>query len=126
MDAYEEFGADMVIAEANQGGDMVKAVLTQEKQFVPIRLVHASRSKRARADPAAALYERGLVHHAGRFPDLEDQMCQFDGTGASPTAWTRWSGRSPISSRNPAEPTRKCESSKFKLSCHPRICGGPS
>lgn len=84
IDAYEEFSADSVIAEANQGGDMVKAVLSNEMEFVPVRLVHATRSKRVRAQPAAQLYEKGLVHHAGRFPELEDQLCQYDGTGASP------------------------------------------
>jgi phage terminase large subunit-like protein len=84
MDAYEEFSADGIIAEANQGGDMVRAVLTQEKEFAPIRLVHATRGKQIRAQPAASLYERGLVHHAGRFPELEDQLCHYDGTGHSP------------------------------------------
>ncbi len=63
---------------------MVRAVLTQEMETAPIRLVHATRAKRTRAEPAAALYERGAVHHAGRFPELEDQLCQYDGTGAIP------------------------------------------
>jgi phage terminase large subunit-like protein len=84
IDAYEDFAADTVIAEANQGGDMVKAVLANEMEFVPIRLVHATRAKQVRATPAAVLYEKGLVHHAGRFPELEDQLCQYDGTGTSP------------------------------------------
>jgi len=84
LDAYEMFEADSIVAEANQGGDMVKAVLTQEMEFAPVRLVHATRAKRTRAAPAAALYERGAVHHAGRFPELEDQLCQYDGTGTSP------------------------------------------
>lgn len=84
MDAYEEFEADRIVAEANQGGDMVRAVLNQEMEGAPIALVHATRSKRTRANPAASLYERGQVAHAGRFPELEDQLCQYDGTGASP------------------------------------------
>ena len=84
LDAYEEFAADRIVAEANQGGDMVMAVLTQEMSDVPVQLVHATRSKRTRAEPAAARYERGLVAHVGRFPELEDQLCQYDGTGGSP------------------------------------------
>ena len=84
IDAYEDFEADGIVAEANQGGDMVAAVLAQEMAHAPVRLVHATRAKRTRAEPAAARYERGLVHHAGRFPELEDQLCQYDGTGSSP------------------------------------------
>ena len=75
--AYHHHNADKVIAEANQGGDMVRAVLRQADPDLPIRLVHASRAKRARAEPIAALYGQGRVHHAGRFPALEDQMCVF-------------------------------------------------
>jgi phage terminase large subunit-like protein len=82
---YEEFEADAVIAEANQGGEMVRAVLMQAAACnLPIRLVHARRGKQVRAAPAAALYERGRIHHAGIFPELEDQLCQYDGTGSSP------------------------------------------
>jgi phage terminase large subunit-like protein len=49
-----------------------------------VKLVHASRDKRTRATPFAALYEQGRVHHVGALPGLEDQMCQYDGTGSSP------------------------------------------
>jgi phage terminase large subunit-like protein len=84
IDAFEEFHADSIVAEANQGGEMVRAVLRQELSSAPIRLVHATRDKQTRATPYAALYERGRVHHAGTFAELEDQLCQFDGTGASP------------------------------------------
>ena len=49
-----------------------------------VKLVHASRGKTTRAQPAATLYERNRVHHAGVFPELEDQMCNYDGTGKSP------------------------------------------
>ena len=79
--AYEDFQADAIIAEANQGGEMVRAVLAQAGAHLPIRLVHASRGKLARAAPAAALYEQGRVHHIGAFAELEDQMCQYDGSG---------------------------------------------
>jgi phage terminase large subunit-like protein len=79
--AYEDFQADAIIAEANQGGEMVRTVLQQADTHLPVTLVHASRGKLARAAPAAALYEQGRVHHIGAFPELEDQMCQFDGSG---------------------------------------------
>ena len=58
--------------------------LLRELVTAPVKLVHASRDKKTRATPIAALYERGLVHHVGCMPELEDQMCQFDGTGKSP------------------------------------------
>ena len=80
--AYEDFQADAIIAEANQGGEMVRAVLRQAQANLPVTLVHASRGKLARAAPAAALYEQGKVHHRGCFPELEDQMCQYDGSGS--------------------------------------------
>ncbi|MGJ3231322.1 MAG: DNA-packaging protein [Oceanicaulis sp.] len=69
--------ADHVVAEANQGGDMVRAVLQAAAPDLRVRLVHASRGKRARAEPVAALYAAGRIAHAGRFPKLEDQMCAF-------------------------------------------------
>ena len=83
-DAYEDFEADSIVAEANQGGDMVKQVLLDALPNVAVKLVHATRDKRTRAQPAAALYEQGRVHHVGSFPDLEDQMCNYDGEGKSP------------------------------------------
>ncbi len=83
-EAFTAFDADLVIAEANQGGEMVRAVLTEQFPDLPLRLVRASRGKTVRALPVAALYEQGRVHHAGCFAALEDQMCQYDGTGKSP------------------------------------------
>ena len=83
-DAYEEFDADCVVAEANQGGDMVRAVLTDEMAEMPLKLVHATRGKTMRAEPVARRYETARVHHAGVFPELEDQMCSYDGEGKSP------------------------------------------
>jgi phage terminase large subunit-like protein len=84
--AYEDFRADAIIAEANQGGEMVRAVLAQAGTNLPVMLVHATRGKLARAAPAATLYEQGRIHHIGCFPELEDQMCQYDGSvaGKSP------------------------------------------
>ncbi len=67
--------ADRIIAEANNGGDMVESVIRQVDPDVPITLVHASRGKLIRAEPIAALYEQGRVHHVGSFPALEDEMC---------------------------------------------------
>jgi len=83
-DAYEQFEADCVVAEANQGGDMVKSTLFGAHPNMKVILVHASRGKVARAEPASAMYELGRVHHAGVFPELEDQLCRYDGSGKSP------------------------------------------
>ncbi len=86
----ERHGADRVIAEANQGGKMVESVLAGADRAMPIRLVHASRGKVARAEPVAALYERGRAWHVGAFPALEDELCglvaggAYEGPGRSP------------------------------------------
>lgn len=80
MQAFADFEADAVIAEANQGGEMVKSVLQQADAAAPVTLVHASRGKITRAQPAAALYEARRIHHAGLFAALEDQMCHYDGS----------------------------------------------
>ena len=90
-------GAREVIAEANQGGEMVRQVLETAGCPVPVRLVQARLSKRARALPVATLYEQGRVHHAGQFGALEDEMCAFgaDGVTGSPDrvdalVWAVW------------------------------------
>ncbi|QTD57566.1 DNA-packaging protein [Parasphingorhabdus cellanae] len=88
--AARNWGADRVIAEANQGGAMVQSVLHATNVSLPVRLVHASRGKVARAEPVAALYEAGRVLHAGAFPRLEDELCGlligggYEGPGRSP------------------------------------------
>ena len=88
--AMTRWQADRVVAEANQGGDMVASVLRAADCQMPVRLVHASRGKVARAEPIAALYEAGRVHHVGHFPRLEDQLCGlvtgggYQGPGRSP------------------------------------------
>ncbi len=74
---YREFSADKIIAEKNQGGQMVESVLKAVDRSVPVELVHASRGKYVRAEPISSLYEQGRVHHVGRFDKLEDQMCFF-------------------------------------------------
>jgi phage terminase large subunit-like protein len=73
--AFRGFKANRVVAEVNQGGDMVAEVLRQSEPNLPVRAVHATRGKFLRAEPIAAAYERGLVHHAGTFMKLEDQLC---------------------------------------------------
>ena len=85
--AAYEFGADRIVVETNQGGAMVETVLRQVDANLPITRVHATRGKSARAEPVAALYEQGRVHHAGALSTLEDQMCQmtahgFEGSGS--------------------------------------------
>lgn len=74
---YREFDADRIVAERNQGGDMVASTIRAVDNTVPITLVHASRGKVVRAEPISALYEQARVHHIGRFDKLEDQMCLF-------------------------------------------------
>ncbi len=73
--AYRDFQADRVVAEANQGGEMVALTLRTVSPSVPVKLVHASRGKRTRAEPVAALYEQGKIHHVGNLASLEDQLC---------------------------------------------------
>lgn len=83
-------GADRVVAEANQGGEMVREVLRGADSGMPVKLVHASRGKLARAEPVSVLYEQGRVKHAGAFPALEDELCGmvvggvYAGPGRSP------------------------------------------
>lgn len=88
--AAEVWKADRVIAEANQGGAMVASVLRAADIALPLRLVHASAGKSARAEPVAALYETGRVRHCGLFARLEDELCGlmvgggYEGPGRSP------------------------------------------
>ncbi|MFN3145833.1 MAG: DNA-packaging protein [Paracoccaceae bacterium] len=87
LDAMARHGADRLVAEVNQGGDMVEAVIRQVDPLVPLSKVRATRGKTARAEPVAALYEQGRVAHARGLAALEDQMCRmtrqgFDGAGS--------------------------------------------
>lgn len=88
VDAWRRFEADRVVAEVNQGGDMVSAMLRSVDATLPVTMVRAARGKFARAEPVAALYEQGKIAHAGRFAALEDQMCDMGTDGLS-------SGKSP-------------------------------
>ena len=75
--AYRTHRADRIVAEVNNGGDMVGATLRMVDRNVALTEVRASRGKVVRAEPVAALYEQGRVHHIGTFPQLEDQMTNF-------------------------------------------------
>jgi phage terminase large subunit-like protein len=75
--------ADALIAEANQGGEIVRSVIAQADPDVPVRLVHATRGKWLRAEPVASLYAQGRVRHVGPLPALEDELCDFGLNGLS-------------------------------------------
>ena len=82
---FDEWKADSILVEVNQGGDMVSAVLKQVRLGLPIREIRAHVGKRLRAEPVAARYEQGRIHHIGEYPLLEDQM----------TIWTPQDAKSP-------------------------------
>ncbi|MEL7544489.1 MAG: terminase family protein [Pseudomonadota bacterium] len=88
MDAYHAYDADAVVAEVNQGGELVTTVMAQTDRTVPVRAVRATRGKWVRAEPVATLYAQGRVAHLGALPELEDQLCDFGRDGLS-------GGRSP-------------------------------
>jgi phage terminase large subunit-like protein len=75
--AYDEFSADRIVAEGNQGGELVRVNLKTVRPNLPVRIVHARHSKQARAEPVAALYEQGKVMHSRPMPELEDQLCTW-------------------------------------------------
>src|SRR5580700_6283590 len=75
--AYKSHGADRIVAEVNNGGEMVEATLRVVDDNVAYTAVHATRGKVVRAEPVAALYEQGRIRHMGAFTALEDQMCEF-------------------------------------------------
>jgi phage terminase large subunit-like protein len=77
VECYQTHQADRIIAEVNNGGDLVEATLRMVDRSVSYKAVRASRGKAVRAEPVAALYEQGRVHHIGTFSTLEDQMTQF-------------------------------------------------
>jgi phage terminase large subunit-like protein len=81
VSARERHKADRIVAEVNQGGDLVAAMLRQVDPLVPYRALHATRGKLLRAEPVAALYEQGRVHHVGRLGLLEAQMGQMTAQG---------------------------------------------
>jgi predicted phage terminase large subunit-like protein len=94
ISAYRAHRADRIVAEVNNGGDMVEATLRMIEPNASFAAVRASRGKVARAEPVAALYEQGRVRHLGVFPQLEDQMCTFT-PEAHATSKSRSAGYSP-------------------------------
>ena len=82
--AYYKFKADIIVAEANNGGEMVSTTIAQIDRHVPVKLVHASRGKATRAEPCSAISEKGHDHHVGTFPSLEDELCLWMQGDASP------------------------------------------
>jgi phage terminase large subunit-like protein len=81
VQALHEFDADLIVAEENFGGEMVRFVILAADPNVKVQVITASRGKVLRAEPVSALYERGVVHHVGRFSVLEDQLCAFTTAG---------------------------------------------
>lgn len=80
--AYRTHTADKIVAEVNQGGDLVEKTLRSVDPAIPFKAVHASRGKLTRAEPVSAVYEQGRVHHVGMFGALEDQLTSYDGSRA--------------------------------------------
>lgn len=92
VQAFDDWAADNLVYEANQGGEMVAAVLRgaaksmkddklRSADFIPLKAVHATRGKYVRAEPVSQLYEQGKVHHVGFFPELEDQLTEYTPDG---------------------------------------------
>ncbi len=79
VQCYYNWEASRVVAEVNNGGDLVERIIRTVDQNIPYTAVRASRGKMVRAEPVAALYEQHRVHHVGIFGDLEDQMCSYTG-----------------------------------------------
>jgi phage terminase large subunit-like protein len=82
--AYHKHRADCIVAESNNGGEMVALTIATVDENVPVRLVHASRGKQTRAEPVASLYEHNRAHLIGSYPTLEDEMCLWTPGDASP------------------------------------------
>lgn len=78
---YHKHNADRIVAETNNGGDLVGYTLRSVGGSLPFKALTASRGKRTRAEPVAALYEQGKVHHTTGFPQMEDQLCTWDANG---------------------------------------------
>ena len=78
LNEFELHKADRIIAETNNGGDLVVHLLQQVNPNVPVKKVTATRGKAVRAEPIASLYEQGRVHHVGYFSELEEQMCEWE------------------------------------------------
>lgn len=84
-DLFHKYDADRIVAEVNNGGDLVERLIRTIDHTVRFKSVHATRGKLVRAEPIAALYEQGKVHHVGVFPELESQMCTYTGERPKPS-----------------------------------------
>lgn len=80
---YHRLEADRIIAEINNGGDLVEAIIRTVDPGIPYRGVHATRGKIIRAEPVSTLYEQGRIHHIGSLAKLEDEMCDYDPLNSS-------------------------------------------
>jgi phage terminase large subunit-like protein len=78
---YDKWDADLIVAERNNGGEMVEAVIRNERRNVPVKLVWASKGKHVRAEPVTMIYEKRRIHHVGAFAECEDQLCAFTSSG---------------------------------------------
>ena len=85
VNAFDLWGADRIVAEANNGGDWIEMGLRQVKYNVPYKKLHASRGKQARAEPVAALYEQNRVCHSGVFNQMEDELCSWEPNTGMPS-----------------------------------------
>ena len=82
---FDKYKADKIIAETNNGGQLVEYTLRTKSDDIPYRAVHASRGKRTRAEPIASLYEQKKVHHVGLHLQLEDQLCNWEAMSGDPS-----------------------------------------
>ena len=85
VDLFHKWDADKIVAEVNNGGDLVERLIRTIDPTVRYKSVHATRGKLVRAEPIASLYEQGRVHHMGVFPELESQMCTYTGERLKPS-----------------------------------------
>jgi phage terminase large subunit-like protein len=122
--AAEIHHADRIVAERNQGGEMVRAVLRAADARLPVRLVHATQGKSARAEPVHALFESGKVLLHGRFPELEAELCGLiAGGGYEPPAWPGPGGPGPSPDRADAMVWALTELMLGAGSAQPRVWG---
>lgn len=77
IEAYYLYKADRIVSETNQGGDLVETLLRSLDPYISFKAVHATRGKKARAEPIAALYEQGKIFHLKPFVKLEEQLCSY-------------------------------------------------
>lgn len=81
---FSHYGADLIVAESNNGGEMVKSTIHTQDENLPVKLIFASKGKYTRAEPVSNLYSNNKVHHVGMYADLEDQLCSWTPGDVSP------------------------------------------